>query len=76
MKEIRRSDIFDTWLHNLRDDRAVAHITARIKRLADGSAGDDRFLGKISEMYINYGPGYRIYYRDTGQEIMLLLCGG
>jgi putative addiction module killer protein len=45
-------------------------------RLAEGNPGDSRFLGEISEMRINYGPGYRVYYQDTGKEIVILLCGG
>ena len=76
MREIRRSDVFDKWLANLRDDRAVARISARITRLAMGNPGDSRFLGDISELRIDYGPGYRVYYKDTGKEIIVLLCGG
>jgi putative addiction module killer protein len=44
--------------------------------LREENPGDNRFLGDISEMRINYGPGYRVYYKDTGQEIIILLCGG
>ena len=76
MTEIRSSDVFDKWLTKLRDDRAVARISNRIKRLALGNSGDSRFLGDISELRIDYGPGYRVYYKDTGQEIIILLCGG
>jgi putative addiction module killer protein len=45
-------------------------------RLAEGNPGDNRFLGEISEMRIDYGPGYRVYFKDTGKEIVILLCGG
>ena len=51
-------------------------IDERIRRLAAGKHGDTRFLGGISEMRIDYGPGYRIYFKDTGKEIIILLCGG
>jgi putative addiction module killer protein len=76
MKEIRRSSIYKKWVKNLRDLQARARIFARVKRLAEGNPGDNRFLGDISEMRIDYGPGYRVYYKDTGKEIILLLCGG
>ena len=76
MIEIRRSDTFNKWFGKLRDDRAVAHITNRIRRLADGNPGDNRFLGEISELRIDYGQGYRVYYKDTGKKIIILLCGG
>ena len=76
MKEIRRSSIYIKWLKNLRDHRARARILTRVARLAAGNPGDSRFLGDISELRINYGPGYRIYFKDTGKEIIILLCGG
>jgi len=76
MKEIRRSNIFDTWLTKLRDHQAKARIISRINRLAEGNPGDNRFLDDISELRIDYGPGYRVYFKDTGKEIIILLCGG
>ena len=76
MKEIRRSNAFNSWLKKLRDSQARFRIHQRIDRLANGNAGDNRFLGEISELKINYGPGYRVYYRDTGEDIIILLCGG
>lgn len=76
MTAIRNSDVFDKWFDGLRDKRAIAKITTRIDRLANGNPGDSRFLGDISEMRIDYGPGYRVYYKDTGREIIILLCGG
>jgi putative addiction module killer protein len=76
MKTIRRTGEFDKWFKNLRDSRARTRILARIMRLAEGNPGDNRFLGEISEMRIDYGPGYRVYFKDTGKEIIILLCGG
>jgi putative addiction module killer protein len=76
VKKIRKTSEFDKWLKNLRDSQAKTRILARIKRLAEGNPGDNRFLGEISELRIDYGPGYRIYYKDTGKEIIILLCGG
>jgi putative addiction module killer protein len=76
VREIRRSSDFDTWLKKLRDDRALVRILTRLTRLAGGNPGDSRFLGEISELRIDYGPVYRVYYKDTGKEIIILLCGG
>ena len=77
MKDIRKSDVFDKWLRNLRDRRAVVRIDTRIRRLAKGNPGDVKPAGEgISELRIHYGPGYRVYYKDTGREIIILLCGG
>jgi len=77
MKEIRRSNVFVKWFNKLRDDRAVAKILERVKRLAEGNPGDVKPAGEgVSEMRIDYGPGYRVYYKDTGREIIILLCGG
>lgn len=77
MKEIRKSSVFDKWLTKLRDDRAVARIMTRINRLAEGNPGDVKPVGEgLSEIRINYGSGYRVYFKDTGKEIILLLCGG
>jgi putative addiction module killer protein len=76
MKRIRKTAVFDRWISKLNDTRALALIDMRIKRLAEGNPGYGRFLGTITEMKINYGPGYRVYYTDTGKEIIVLLCGG
>jgi len=77
MKDIRRSDVFIKWLNKLRDDRAVARINKRIKRLSEGNPGDVEPAGEgISELRIDYGPGYRVYYKETKKEIIILLCGG
>ena len=76
MKRVRRSITYKKWVKNLRDSRARARIFTRVKRLAEGNPGNHRFLGDISELCIDYGPGYRVYYMDTGKEIILLLYGG
>jgi putative addiction module killer protein len=74
--KIRRTGEFDTWLKKLRDSEARVRVNVRIKRLGEGNPGDHRFLGDVSELRIDYGPGYRVYYKDTGKEIIVLLCGG
>jgi putative addiction module killer protein len=75
--EVRKTDEFDVWLSALIDHKAVAKITTRIERLALGNPGDVRAVGGgVSEMRIPYGPGHRVYYKQTGKEIVLLLCGG
>ena len=77
MIEIYKTDIFIKWLDGLRDIRARAKIMIRIERLAMGNPGDVKALGKgISEMRINYGPGYRVYYKQQGPQIVILLAGG
>jgi len=77
MKTVIRSSVFQKWIRILNDSHARIRITARIKRLTEGNPGDHRFLGDmVSEMRIDYGPGYRVYYKDTGEEIIILLCGG
>jgi putative addiction module killer protein len=76
VKKIRRTGEFDKWLKKLRDPNARARILVRIKRLAEGNPGDSRFLDTISELRIDYGPGYRVYWKDTGTEIIIILCGG
>ena len=77
MKEIRRTGAFIKWIHKLLDSRARYRIYKRIERLAEGNPGDVESAGDgISEMRIDYGPGYRVYFKDTGREIIILLCGG
>jgi putative addiction module killer protein len=77
MPTIRRTPEFSDWLRDLRDIRARAKVITRLDRLATGNAGDVRPVGEgISELRINYGPGYRVYYVQRGQEYVLLLCGG
>jgi len=75
--EVRQTDEFQRWLRNLRDERAVARIAARIRRLEQGNPGDAKSLGSgLLEMRIDYGPGYRVYYVRIGVVIVVLLCGG
>jgi putative addiction module killer protein len=77
MFEVRKTQVFADWLVELRDDRARAKIAARIDRLAQGNAGDVRPVGEgISELRIDYGPGYRVYFSKRGQKLIILLCGG
>ena len=77
MRDIRRADPYKKWFKKLKDARAKARIYVRIERLAEGNPGDVEPIGEgCSEMCIDYGPGYRVYYKDTGKEIIVLLCGG
>lgn len=77
MCEIQKTDEFDSWLSALGDQKAVAKIASRIERLGLGNPGDVKPVGEgISEMRLTYGPGYRVYYKQTGKKIILILCGG
>jgi putative addiction module killer protein len=77
MFDIRETDEFSAWLSALRDKRARAKILIRIERLAKGNPGDVAPVGDgVSELRINYGPGYRAYYVQRGTEYVLLLAGG
>jgi putative addiction module killer protein len=77
MFEIQKTDEFDKWLSGLADQSAQARIASRIERLGLGNRGDVKPVGAgISEMRIPYGPGYRVYFKQTGKIIILLLCGG
>ena len=77
MVELVKSKTFDLWLRALRDFRARAKIEARMLRLAMGNPGDVRPVGGgISEMRIDYGPGYRVNYLQQGSQLVVLLCGG
>jgi putative addiction module killer protein len=75
--QVTRLDEFSDWLKALRDLRARAKITQRIDRLELGNPGDVAPVGEgVSEMRINYGPGYRVYIKQRGAEFVVLLCGG
>src|SRR3569833_2794313 len=77
MFELRRTVDFDKWLKDLRDTRAKAKILVRIERLARGNPGDVAPVGDgISELRVHFGPGYRVYFRQVGTRIVVLLCGG
>jgi putative addiction module killer protein len=75
--EIQETETFRKWFSGLGDLQAKQRIDMRIKRLAIGNPGDVAPVGgSLSEMRIFYGPGYRVYFKDTGKEIIILLCGG
>jgi len=77
MKAVRRTESFDRWLKRLRDKRAVQKILVRIARLELGNPGDHKNLGRgLTEMRIDYGPGYRVYCTEQNNITILLLCGG
>lgn len=68
---------YDAWIESVRDKRALARIALRLLRLQLGNPGDHRFLGDgVSELKIDYGPGYRVYYAKRGDVVILLLGGG
>jgi putative addiction module killer protein len=75
--EIRRTDAFAEWLDGLRDIQARARVQARVERLAIGNPGDIEPVGEgVSELRINHGPGYRVYFKQRGRELIILLAGG
>jgi putative addiction module killer protein len=77
MYELRKTEQFAQWLDSLRDIRAKARVLVRIERLAQGNPGDVRPIGEgVSEMRIHYGPGYRVYYKQSGKRLIILLAGG
>ena len=77
MMEIRRTEVFVKWLDGLSDVHARARILVRVERLAAGNPGDVKPVGEgVSEMRIDYGPGYRVYYKKQGRDIVVLLAGG
>ncbi len=77
MIEVRQTIAFSEWLKALRDKNAAARIAVRIRRLELGNPGDIKSVGDgVSEMRIDYGPGYRLYLTYTGRTLVILLCGG
>ena len=77
MIEIVQSAVFESWFSGLKDVQARARITARIRRLSLGNAGDVKPVGAgVSEMRIDSGPGYRVYCPQRGKVVAVLLCGG
>ena len=77
MIEIRKTETFAKWIDGLRDIRARARVLARIGRLSGGHAGDVKPIGEgVSEMRIDYGPGYRVYFKTMGDTLVILLAGG
>ncbi|RDJ20605.1 type II toxin-antitoxin system RelE/ParE family toxin [Bosea caraganae] len=77
MIELRQSAVFVKWLGDLRDMTARLRIAARLRRVEHGNFGDVKPVGDgVRELRIDYGPGYRVYFTQRGQEIVILLCGG
>lgn len=75
--EFRKTTFFAKWIDSLQDIRARARIQARIERLATGNPGDVKPVGEgVSEMRIDYGPGYRVYYIQHERSVIILLAGG
>ena len=77
MFQIRKTETFAQWLDGLRDVRARARVQVRVERLAAGNAGDVEPVGEgVSELRIDYGPGYRVYFKKHGRDVVILLAGG
>jgi putative addiction module killer protein len=77
MIEVRQTENYAQWFDGLRDRQARVRIDIRIRRLSIGNPGDVKPLGKgISELRINYGPGYRVYFTQRGETLIILLAGG
>lgn len=77
MLEVRKTETYAHWIDGLRDLRARARVQVRIERLAAGNPGDVKTVGEgVSELRIDYGPGYRVYFTKRGREVVILLAGG
>ncbi len=77
MIEVRQTVEFSEWLDRLKDRRAVERIAQRIVRLQSGLVGDVKPVGEgVSELRVDYGPGYRVYFVQRGALLIILLCGG
>ncbi len=77
MVEIRETEVYSRWFKSLRDRQARARIDIRIRRLSMGNPGDVKPVGQgISELRIDYGPGYRVYFVQRGETLIILLAGG
>jgi len=77
MIEIRQTELYSRWYKSLRDRQARARIDVRIRRISLGNPGDVKPVGEgLSELRIDYGPGYRIYFVQRGQKLVILLAGG
>lgn len=77
MMEIRQTQVYSRWFRKLRDRRAKARIDIRIRRLSLGNPGDAKSVGQgVSELRIDYGPGYRVYFTRRGEAVVILLAGG
>ncbi|MCK5718684.1 MAG: type II toxin-antitoxin system RelE/ParE family toxin [Thiomargarita sp.] len=77
MPEVRKTKVYAKWIDDLRDIRAKARILARIERLITGNPGDVKPVGEgVSELRITYGSGYRVYFKQQGDKLIILLAGG
>lgn len=77
MYTINQTDVFANWLSGLKDDKAAARIDFRMRMAGRGNLGDVKSVGDgVSEMRIDVGPGYRVYFTKRGKVVILLLCGG
>ena len=77
MLEVRQTTVFSRWLEDLADKRAAARVAQRIARLQSGLFGDVKPVGGgLSELRVDYGPGYRLYFVQRGKILIVLLCGG
>lgn len=77
MLEIRKTETYAQWIDTLRDLQARARVQVRLERLAAGNSGDVKAVGEgVSELRIDYGPGYRVYFTKRGSEVVILLAGG
>ena len=77
MFEVRKTEVYAKWLDGLQDVRARIRVLVRVERLAAGNPGDVRSVGEgVSELRIDYGPGYRVYFRKQGRTVVVLLAGG
>ena len=77
MVEVVKSTSFESWLTGLKDRQARLRVIARIERLADGNAGDVKPVGSgVSELRLDFGPGYRVYFMQRGALLIVLLAGG
>lgn len=75
--DVRQTETFAGWLADLRDVRAKAIVARRLARMAQGNFGDSRSVGgKVTELRIDHGPGYRAYFTRKGEQVVILLCGG
>jgi putative addiction module killer protein len=75
--QIRKTDVYAEWIDNLRDLQGRARILVRVERLASGNPGDVKAIsGGVSELRVHFGPGYRVYFSQRGDDIVILLAGG
>ena len=76
MIEVRQTPIFRKWMQSLKDTKAAEIIARRIVRVQSGLMGDVKVLDGIGELRVDYGPGYRVYFVQHGNVLIVLLCGG